>query len=172
MAGIRKSRRAPGKLSLKAMSIHFAAVTLVVTAMLAVFSENERSAAAASTGEPEAPKEDAITKTAHGEAVNGIVIKQPRETTGEFGPDQAPPRASGSIAYAEEHEPGYEPLGPPTGKPPRLLPAALPPGMTLEEWLALHEAKEDGAVPMQLSAAELNALRPSGTMENATPIAQ
>ncbi|MED5546501.1 MAG: hypothetical protein VYD90_14760 [Pseudomonadota bacterium] len=155
MTGIRTSRASAGKLSLKQTSVHFAAITLVATGLLAVFADGERSKAAlAAAAAHEADAEDAIGEAAKGAAKNLIKIRPRRDTPGQFGPDPVRrPAPSGAMAYAQgdelRHEPGYEP-GPDLLATSPLArsapPANLPAGMTLEEWLALHE-EERGDLP-------------------------
>ncbi|TYC90710.1 hypothetical protein [Novosphingobium sp. BW1] len=167
MTGIRTSRASAGKLSLKQMSVHFAAITLVATGLLAVFADGERSKAAlAAAAAHEADAEDAIGKAAKGAAKNLITIRPRRDTAGQFSPDPVRrPIPSGEMSYARahevRHEPGYEPgpdLLPTSPLAQTASPANLPAGMTLEEWLALNEEERGDLPAIRLGPDDLRAI--------------
>lgn len=176
MAGIRNRRRSSGKLSLQSMSIHFAAVTLVATGLLALFAGGESTKATAAQAVAAGPTEDAISKAAHGQGTNAIVIRPGTRSEGSFGPDGAPPESTGSLAYASGQELGYEPgqdnpFAQPPVTPPIALPATLPPGMTLEEWLARNKDPDKDVTQIQLSPAELQAMAASPSASTISPVA-
>ncbi len=155
MPGIRTRRRTHRGPSLRSMSIHFAVLTLVGTGLLAMFTQGETERAASpQTQASAATAEDAVSRAAHGNGSNTIRIARRDPAPGTFGPDAKPNRPSGSMAYANSFDDTSEPAllagsglpsAGPTAPP---LPAALPEGMTFEEWLA-----QDGATAAQARSA-------------------
>ncbi|MCJ2181685.1 hypothetical protein MTR62_03030 [Novosphingobium sp. 1949] len=177
MSRIHKRQGARAGISLKTMSMHFAVVTLAVTAGLAMFADDERTpdvgggaaiAQASTTARP-----DAISRAVHGESANSIVNRT-NETPGSFGPDEGPSAASANYGYAQSAGAGYE-MGStlPPGLSPYALPTSLPPGMTLEQWLALKENMGEmqtaGLPQVVLSAADVQTLNANGASQPPAP---
>lgn len=173
MPGIRTSRRSSGKLSLQSMSVHFAVVTVLATGALAMFVDSDQTdRAIASAADTQAQADDAISQAAHGAARNLIKIRDRGRNLGSFGPDTNHIQSSSSLAFAGGSEPGVEPG---TGLPRTAvrqpsLPTTLPPGMTLEEWLALHGDHEESVPAIQLSPNDIKAMTSSSGGSSIKPV--
>lgn len=144
---IRKSRASQAR-----MYQHFAVVTLVITAAIAMFADGSQPEAVAATA---VDKPDAIDLAAQGKDANAIKVTE-GAAKGSFGSDIA----TGGYGFAEEVGGGYDQLADSAGDaigyvasiPATLGPA---PGMSRAAWeeqrRRAQPRAEDQATPQQIS---------------------
>ncbi|MBH0113034.1 hypothetical protein I5E68_08740 [Novosphingobium sp. YJ-S2-02] len=158
MKSVRSGRTKSDGPSLKKMSVHFAVITLALTAVLAMFAQEHNPGSGHDEPVGEEQPVDEIAAAAQGQSSNQIAIASPRAVKGSFGPDRAISRGGGSIAAYDDG--GYaQASSSATGGVP--VPGAigpLPEGMTLEEWLALHASPEQGMAQVGATQAQIDAL--------------
>ena len=158
MKTVRSGRTKTDGPSLKKMSVHFAVVTLVLTAALAMFAQEHNPAEALDASHVDDQPVDEIAAAAQGKSTNKITVASPRTVQGSFGPDRPPSHGGGYVAANDDG--GYAlASAQAAGAPP--VPGAigpLPEGMTLEEWLALHAAPQPGGPLAGPSQAQIDSL--------------
>jgi len=157
----RMTRKLP--LTTPQMYRHFAAVTLAVTGLLAMFAQGEQQkVAVAAPAVPAGP--DAIDQATHGAPVGLIASRASASSTGG-----AFMEVDADDTWARDRGRGGETSGDLAGMVVIPAPAAAavsgpavlstpPPGMTKEEWGALLARKRRGVQPEETSAKEMEAL--------------
>lgn len=145
MSRISKARK-DAKSTQTKMYTHFAAVTLVVTLLIALFAEGENPAASAEeTAKAEQNQPDQVDLAVQGKDTNKIRIASNTKVVGSFGPDtggshsysgsSSSSSGLGDFTYSARQAAGS--IGSISG-------VALPANMTPEKWNELIEKRRKG----------------------------
>lgn len=139
---------------------HFAIVTIVVTALIALFADGEKREAVAATA---MPKPDAIELAAQGKATNRIKVGSRNATSGEFGGDSDGGTSnggwSGSSALSDDLSDlagsarGVAGLGSSLTQLP-----GPPEGMSAEDWASRQVRRQKNLQDTQASKADITDL--------------
>lgn len=151
----RMNRKVP--LTTAQMYRHFAVITLVITAALAMFAQGEQDDAKASPT-PAPPPYDAVDLAVRDPRVNRIAISPQVARQGEFGDDDdraadEAPSFTGSGTATEADIQSMAARATAIPAPPVAAVSvtagteAPPPGMSKEEWEALQARKRRQALP-------------------------
>jgi len=143
--------------SVKNIYLHFAVITLVLTATLAMFAQGETAEVAEQGGvQDDNPEEDAITKAAQGKQANEIQVRDPATLAGSFGEG-----GGGIVSHAYA---GASAMGDMVGgvgrmaQIPNNVIGRLPAGMTAEDWLAQQVRRNEAQASEQATEAQVDDL--------------
>jgi len=145
MSRISKSRK-DAKSTQTKMYTHFAAVTLVVTLLIALFAEGENPAASAEeTAKAEQNQPDQVDLAVQGKDTNKIRIASDTKVVGSFGPDTGGSHSySGSSSFSSGLGDFAYSARQAAGSIGSISGVALPANMTPEKWNELIEKRRKG----------------------------
>lgn len=144
--------------SIKNIYVHFAVITLVLTAGLAMFAEGENAKVREQAkAQEDKPEEDAITKAAQGKQANEIEVRDASTLAGSFGDSGGSGIQSHSYAAASAMGDMVGSIGR-IGQIPSHVIGQLPAGMSAEEWLALNARRAKANEDEQPTESQINDL--------------
>lgn len=147
--------RTRAKSSQARMYTHFAVVTVVATAVIAMFAKSEDHSDAAETmAEAEAGQPDQVDLAAQGKQVNQIQVRErnSEQLAGSFGPDNMGGGFSGDSYVSGMRDYSYNPTS--TARSLHDLPdvGSLTPNMTPEKWNEILERRRKELLEQQQEA--------------------